>query len=156
MKSSLRNQFSVRLDQSAYKTIQTSGQKPADWLRQAVEWRIENERQAISALTALEKRIGKLEQQGTENQQGILKLQQLDAITQATQSEMRKTLTQIQKNQVAFHDMLTAIDQSFGESLEQLGQSLLNALSQPLRERAKVQEEPPVKQWPAAPPRTRL
>jgi hypothetical protein len=29
MKSGLRNQFSVRLDQAAYKTIQTSEQKPA-------------------------------------------------------------------------------------------------------------------------------
>ncbi|MBK8751744.1 MAG: hypothetical protein IPL99_08865 [Candidatus Competibacteraceae bacterium] len=156
MKSSLRNQFSVRLDQAAYKTIQTSGQKPADWLRQAVEWRIENERQAISALATLEKRIGKLEQQGTENQQGILKLQQSDAITQATQSEMRKILTQIQKNQVNFHEMLATIDQSFGESLEQLGQSLLNALGPQLRERVKVQEEPPRRIIPPAPPRTRL
>ena len=156
MKSGLSNQLSVRLDQASYKVIQTSGQKPADWLRQAVAWRIENERQAVSALTALENRISELEQRIIENQQGILKLQQSEAITQATLAEVQKGLGIVQKNQGVLHEMLIDLSQSMRQQFQSLGMSLLTELSQQLQDMAKIEEEPSAFKMKPVPPRTRL
>jgi tRNA uridine 5-carbamoylmethylation protein Kti12 len=151
-----RCSLSVRLPSETIKRIEKSGEVPSGWLRQAVRLRLEREQQARNTLNTVDARMNRLEQEMTQLRKEIMKLQQSEAITQATQSDMRKTLTQIQRNQATFHEMLARLDQSFGESLEQLGQALLNALSQQLRERVKVQEEPPRRIIPPAPPRTRL
>ena len=159
-KSEFAERFTIGVKASVVSAIQKSGQSGPDWFRQAAQSRLDDEQQAETPISNLEKQLKALKQQTDSlkesTQRELVKLQQSEAITQATLVEVRKTLTQIQRNQAAFHEMLARLDQSFGESLEQLGQSLLNALSQQLRERVKVPEEPPVKQWPPAPPRTRL
>jgi paraquat-inducible protein B len=151
-----RYSLSVRLPSETIKRIEKSGEVSSHWLRQAVRLRLEREQQAGNTLDTVDTRMNQLQQEVAQLRKEIVKLQQSDAITQATQSEMRKTLTQIQKNQAASHEMLTTIDQSFGESLEQLGASMLNAWSQQLRELLKAREEPPPRPMPPILPRTRL
>ena len=156
MASVSKNHFTVRLNDVAIGKMRTSGETPSDWLRQAVQVRLESEQQATTTVHTVEKQIESLRQNGTDLRREIVKLQQSEAITQATQAEMRKTLAEIQRIQTTFHQMLVKVDEKFGEALAELGTSLLASLSPQLQEIAKVQEEPPPRLRPPIPPRTRL
>ena len=151
-----RYSLSVRLPPETIKRIEKSGEVPSDWLRQAVQVRLESEQQATTTVNTVEKQIESLQQNGTDIRREIVKLQQSEAITQATLADLRKTLAEIQRIQATFHKMLVKVNEDFGESLEELGRSLLEAWSQPLREMVKAQEESPPKPKPPIPPRTRL
>lgn len=159
MKSeSERYSLSVRLPSETIKRIETSGERPSDWLRRAVRLRMEREQQAGNTLDAVDGRMGRLEQEATQLRKEIAKLQQSDATLQALLADLRKVLATVQKNQVEVHALLVGIDRNFGNALNALGPSLLAVLSQQLRDilKAKDEEEPPPFKLPPIPPRTRL
>ena len=155
-KSEYVKRFTVGANDDTVKAIQKSGQSAHDWFRQAARNRIDGERQA-------ETPTGKLEKQVDGLQKEIARLQQSEAVAHATLAEMRKTLAAIQQNQVAaqqnqveFRRSLDQINAGFGHAFGALGQSLLVALGQQLRELVKAHEEPPKKPLPPPLPRTRL
>ncbi len=164
MKSeSERYSLSVRLPSETIKRIEKSGEVPSAWLRQAVRLRMEREQQAGNALDAVDGRMNRLEQEVAQLRNEIAKLRQADAIAQAALAEMRKTLAAIQQNQVATQqnhaELRRSLDQmnaGFGHAFNALGQSLLVALGQQLRELVKAREEPPKRPLPPPLPRTRL
>ena len=61
-----------------------------------------------------------------------------------------------QQNQVELRRSLDQTNAGFGHAFTALGQSLLVALSQQLRELVKAHEEPPKRPLPPPLPRTRL
>jgi len=148
-KSEYVKRFTVGANDDTVKAIQKSGQSAHDWFRQAARNRIDGERQA-------ETPTGKLEKQVDGLQKEIARLQQSEAVAHATLAEMRKTLAAIQQNQVEFRRSLDQINAGFGHAFGALGQSLLVALGQQLRELVKAHEEPPKKPLPPPLPRTRL
>ena len=148
-KSEYVKRFTVGANDDTVKAIQKSGQSAHDWFRQAARNRIDGERQA-------ETPTGKLEKQVAGLQKEIARLQQSEAVAHATLAEMRKTLAAIQQNQVEFRRSLDQINAGFGHAFGALGQSLLVALGQQLRELVKAHEEPPKKPLPPPLPRTRL
>ena len=164
MKSdSERCSLSVRLPSETIKRIETSGEVPSAWLRQAVRLRMEREQQAGNTLDAVDGRMNRLEQEVAQLRKEIVKLQQSETIVQAALLEMRRTLTAIQQNQAAAQQnqvelrrSLERMDAGFGNAFNALGSSLLVALSQQLRELVKAQEEPPKRPLPPILPRTRL
>jgi cell division protein FtsB len=91
--NSERYSLSVRLPPETIHCIEKSGEVSSNWLRQAVCLRLEREQQAGNTLDTVDMRMNRLEQEVTQLRKEIVKLQQSEAITQATQSEMRKTLT---------------------------------------------------------------
>lgn len=161
--SDLVEKLTVRVNTDVISAIRQSGQSAPDWVRQAARSRLESERKTETPTSAVEKRLAALKQQIDDLKQDsiharkeIAKLQQSDAIVQATLVELRKTLTAIQQNQVEFHRFLERIDAGFGNAFNALGSSLLVALSQQLREWVQVKEEPPSRPMPPILPRTRL
>jgi hypothetical protein len=62
----------------------------------------------------------------------------------------------MRKNQVELRRSLEQMNAGFGHAFNTLGQSLLVALSQQLRELVKAHEEPPKRPLPPILPRTRL
>ena len=144
----------LRLSESMVAAIRKSGQNTSDWLRQAAQTRLDQERGKDTAHGKLEKQIEGLQKE-------VARLQQSESIAQAALAEMRKTLAAIQQNQVELRRSLDQINAGFGHAFTALGQSLLVALGQQLDQHlqkltAKAEEGPPVKIWPPAPPRTRL
>ena len=164
MKSeSERYSLSVRLPSETIKRIETSGEVPSAWLRQAVRLRMEREQQAGNTLDAVDGRMNRLEQEVAQLRKEIVKLQQSESIVQAALLDMRRTLTAIQQNQSAIQQnqvelrhFLERIDAGLGNAFSALGSSLLVALSQQLRELVKAHEEPPKRPLPPILPRTRL
>jgi chromosome segregation ATPase len=155
--------INFRLNEDAIAAIRKSGQNTSDWLRQAIRCRIESERRTEVApghfekqMAALQQRIDDLKKDGIGTQREIARLQQSEAVAHATLAEMRKTLAAIQQNQVEFRRSLDQINAGFGHAFGALGQSLLVALGQQLRELVKAHEEPPKKPLPPPLPRTRL
>ena len=148
-KPELIEKVTVRLSRATGAAIRQSGQSASDWLRQAARNRIDGERQA-------ETPTGKLEKQVDGLQKEIARLQQSEAVAHATLAEMRKTLAAIQQNQVELRRSLDQINAGFGHAFGALGQSLLVALGQQLRELVKAHEQPPKKPLPPPLPRTRL
>ena len=148
-KPKLTNLICLRLNEGTVAAIQKSGQNTSDWLRQAAQARIDQERGKEPALGKLEKQVDGLQKE-------IARLQQSEAVAHATLAEMRKTLAAIQQNQVEFRRSLDQINAGFGHAFGALGQSLLVALGQQLRELVKAHEEPPKKPLPPPLPRTRL
>ena len=162
--------INFRLNEDAIAAIRKSGQNTSDWLRQAIRCRIESERRTEVApghfekqMAALQQRIDDLKKDGIGTQREIARLQQSEAVAHAALAEMRKTLAAIQQNQVAaqqnqveFRRSLDQINAGFGHAFGALGQSLLVARGQQLRELVKAHEEPPKKPLPPPLPRTRL
>ena len=154
--SDLVEKLTVRVNAEVVGAIQKSGQSAPDWLRQAARNRIDGERQAETPTSKLEKqvaalqqRIDDLKQDGIHLRNEIAKLQQSESIVQAALLDMRK-------NQVELRRSLDQMNAGFGHAFTALGQSLLVALDQQLRERVKAHEEPPKRPLPPPLPRTRL
>ena len=139
----------LRLSESMVAAIRKSGQNTSDWLRQAAQTRIDQER-------GKETTHGKLEKQIDSLQKEMARLQQSESIAQAALAELRKTLATVQQNQVELRRCLEQINAGFGHAFNALGQSLLVALGQQLRELVKAHEEPPKRPLPPPLPRTRL
>ncbi len=139
----------LRLSESMVAAIRKSGQNTSDWLRQAAQTRLDQERGKDTAHGKLEKQIEGLQKE-------VARLQQSESIAQAALAEMRKTLAAIQQNQVELRRSLDQINAGFGHAFTALGQSLLVALGQQLRELVKAHEEPPKRPLPPPLPRTRL
>ena len=154
--SDLVEKLTVRVNAEVVGAIQKSGQSAPDWLRQAARNRIDGERQAETPTSKLEKqvaalqqRIDDLKQDGIHLRNEIAKLQQSESIVQAALLDMRK-------NQVELRRSLDQMNAGFGHAFTALGQSLLVALGQQLRELVKAHEEPPKRPLPPPLPRTRL
>mgnify|MGYP000854552379 CR=1 FL=1 len=154
--SDLVEKLTVRVNAEVVGAIQKSGQSAPDWLRQAARNRIDGERQAETPTSKLEKqvaalqqRIDDLKQDGIHLRNEIAKLQQSESIVQAALLDMRK-------NQVELRRSLDQMNAGFGHAFTALGQSLLVALDQQLRELVKAHEEPPKRPLPPPLPRTRL
>ncbi len=155
-RSDLVEKLTVRVNAEVVSAIQKSGQSAPDWLRQAARNRIDGERQAETPagklekqIAALQQRIDDLKQDGIHLRNEIAKLQQSESIVQAALLDMRK-------NQVELRRSLEQMNAGFGHAFNALGQSLLVALSQQLRELVEVEEKPPPFELPPIPPRTRL
>jgi transposase-like protein len=160
-KSDFVEQVTFRVNADAVKAIQKSGQSAPDWFRQAARNRLESKRNSGNPHDAVDGRMNRLEQEVAQLRKEIVKLQQSESIVQAALLDMRRTLTAVQQNQVEFRHLLERQDASFGIALNTLGSSLLVALSRQLDQQlqkltVKVEEDPPVKRWPPAPPRTQL
>jgi chromosome segregation ATPase len=154
--SDLVEKLTVRVNAEVVSAIQKSGQSAPDWLRQAARNRIDGERQAETPTGKLEKQVAALQQRiddlkkdGIDTRKEIARLQQSETIVQAALLDMRK-------NQVELRRSLEQMNAGFGHAFNTLGQSLLVALSQQLRELVKAQEEPPKRPLPPILPRTRL
>ena len=154
--SDLVEKLTVRVNAEVVGAIQKSGQSAPDWLRQAARNRIEGERQAETPTSKLEKQVAALQQciddlkqDGIHLRNEIAKLQQSESIVQAALLDMRK-------NQVELRRSLDQMNAGFGHAFTALGQSLLVALDQQLRELVKAHEEPPKRPLPPPLPRTRL
>ena len=155
-RSDLVEKLTVRVNAEVVNAIQKSGQSAPDWLRQAARNRIDGERQAETPtgklekqMAALQQRIDDLKQDGIHLRNEIAKLQQSESIVQAALLDMRK-------NQVELRRSLDQMNAGFGHAFTALGQSLLVALGQQLRELVKAHEEPPKRPLPPPLPRTRL
>ena len=154
--SDLVEKLTVRVNAEVVGAIQKSGQSAPDWLRQAARNRIDGERQAETPAGKLEKQIAALQQRiddlkkdGIDTRKEIARLQQSESIVQAALLDMRK-------NQVELRRSLDQMNAGFGHAFTALGQSLLVALDQQLRELVKAHEEPPKRPLPPPLPRTRL
>lgn len=156
MTSVSKNHFTVRLNDIAIGMMRKSGESPSHWLRQAVQLRLENEQQATTTVNKVDNEIASLKQKVTDNQQGILRLQQSDAVMQAILADMQKGLGVLEKNQHVLHEMLIDLSQSMRQQFQALGTSLLTDLREQLQDLAKAQEEPELFKVQKAPPRTRL
>jgi chromosome segregation ATPase len=164
----LIERVTVRLNRATVTAIQKSGQSASDWLRQAVRSRLESERQTGATAGAEEKQLEALKQNGADLRKEIAKLQQSESIAQAALLDLRKTLTAIQQHQAAAQQhhvelrrSLEQMNAGFGHAFNTLGSSLMVALGRQLDQylqklTAKAEEDPPVKRWPPAPPRTQL
>ena len=155
-KSELVEKLTVRVNAEVVGAIQKSGQSAPDWLRQAARNRIDGERQAETPTGKLEKQVAALRQRiddlkkdGTDTRKDIARLQQSETLVQAALLDMRK-------NQVELRRSLEQMSAGFGHAFTALGQSLLVALGQQLRELVKAHEEPPKRPLPPPLPRTRL
>ena len=155
-RSDLVEKLTVRVNAEVVGAIQKSGQSAPDWLRQAARSRIDGERQAETPTGKLEKQVAALQQRiddlkkdGIDTRKEIARLQQSETIVQAALLDMRK-------NQVELRRSLEQMNAGFGHAFTALGQSLLVALSQQLRELVKAHEEPPKRPLPPPLPRTRL
>ena len=154
--SDLVEKLTVRVNAEVVSAIQKSGQSAPDWLRQAARNRIDGERQTETPTGKLEKQVAALQQRiddlkkdGIDTRKEIARLQQSETIVQAALLDMRK-------NQVELRRSLEQMNAGFGHAFNTLGQSLLVALSQQLRELVKAHEEPPKRPLPPPLPRTRL
>ena len=146
----------LRLSESTVAAIQKSGQNTSDWLRQAAQTRLDQERGKDTAHGKLEKQIEGLQKE-------VARLQQADAIAQAAQAETRKVLVTIQGNQAELQRALVAMENGIGNTLAALGPTLLAAINQQIDQHAqaaldaaKAKEERLRALVPPAPPRTRL
>ncbi len=155
-KPELIEKVTVRLSRATGAAIRQSGQSASDWLRQAARNRIDGERRAETPtgklekqMAALQQRIDDLKQDGIHLRNEIARLQQSESIVQAALLDMRK-------NQVELRRSLDQMNAGFGHAFTALGQSLLVALGQQLRELVKAHEEPPKRPLPPPLPRTRL
>ena len=149
------------LSESTVAAIRKSGQNTSDWLRQAAQTRLDQERGKDTAHGKLEKQIEGLQKE-------VARLQQSESIVQAALLELRKTLAAVQQNQAAAQQhhvelrrSLEQVNAGFGHAFNALGSSLMVALGRQLDRHlqkltAKAEEGPPVKRWPPAPPRTQL
>ena len=154
--SDLVEKLTVRVNAEVVGAIQKSGQSAPDWLRQAARNRIDGERQAETPTSKLEKQVAALQQRiddlkkdGTDTRKDIARLQQSETLVQAALLDLRK-------NQVELRRSLDQMNAGFGHAFTALGQSLLVALDQQLRELVKAHEEPPKRPLPPPLPRTRL
>ena len=154
--SDLVEKLTVRVNAEVVDAIRKSGQSAPDWLRQAARNRIDGERQAETPTGKLEKQVAALRQRiddlkkdGTDTRKDIARLQQSETLVQAALLDMRK-------NQVELRRSLEQMSAGFGHAFTALGQSLLVALGQQLRELVKAHEEPPKRPLPPILPRTRL
>jgi chromosome segregation ATPase len=154
--SDLVEKLTVRVNAEVVSAIQKSGQSAPDWLRQAARNQIDGERQAETPTGQLEKQVAALQQRiddlkkdGIDTRKEIARLQQSETIVQAALLDLRK-------NHVELRRSLEQMNAGFGHAFNALGQSLLVALSQQLRELVKAQEEPPKRPLPPILPRTRL
>ena len=154
--SDLVEKLTVRVNAEVVSAIQKSGQSAPDWLRQAARNRIDGERQTETPTGKLEKQVAALQQRiddlkkdGIDTRKEIARLQQSETIVQAALLDMRK-------NHVELRRSLEQMNAGFSHAFNALGQSLLVALSQQLRELVKAQEEPPKRPLPPILPRTRL
>jgi len=154
--SDLVEKLTVRVNAEVVDAIRKSGQSAPDWLRQAARNRIEGERQAETPTGKLEKQVAALQQRiddlkkdGTDTRKDIARLQQSETLVQAALLDLRK-------NQVELRRSLEQMNAGFGHAFTALGQSLLVALGQQLRELVKAHEEPPKRPLPPILPRTRL
>ncbi len=143
----------LRLSESMVAAIRKSGQNTSDWLRQAAQTRLDQERGKDAAHGKLEKQIEGLQKE-------MARLQQSESIAQAALAEMRRTLAASQQNQVELRRSLDQLNAGFGHAFTTLGQSLLVALGQQLdryvQKLAAREDETPPFVLPPIPPRTRL
>jgi predicted nucleic acid-binding Zn-ribbon protein len=162
-KPELIEKVSVRLSRATGAAIRQSGQSASDWLRQAAQNRIDQERGKEPALGKLEKQVDGLQKE-------IARLQQAEAITQVELVALRKVLVAMQNhqatleaNQVELQRTLLAVETDINNTLVTLGPTLLAAINrqidqhaQVVLDAAKAKEERLRALVPPAPPRTRL
>ena len=162
-KPKLTNLICLRLNEGTVAAIQKSGQNTSDWLRQAAQARIDQERGKEPALGKLEKQVDSLQKE-------IARLQQSEAITQVELADIGKALVAnrnhqatLEANQVELQRTLLAVENSINNTLVALGPTLLAAIHQQIDQHAqaaldaaKVKEERLRALVPPAPPRTRL
>lgn len=162
-KPKLTNLICLRLNEGTVAAIQKSGQNTSDWLRQAAQVRIDQERGKEPALGKLEKQVDGLQKE-------IARLQQSEAITQVELADIGKALVAnrnhqatLEANQVELQRTLLAVENSINNTLVALGPTLLAAIHQQIDQHAqaaldaaKAKEERLRALVPPAPPRTRL
>ena len=162
-KPKLTNLICLRLNEGTVAAIQKSGQNTSDWLRQAAQARIDQERGKEPALGKLEKQVDGLQKE-------IARLQQSEAITQVELADIGKALVAnrnhqatLEANQVELQRTLLAVENSINNTLVALGPTLLAAIHQQIDQHAqaaldaaKAKEERLCALVPPAPPRTRL
>jgi transposase-like protein len=162
-KPKLTNLICLRLNEGTVAAIQKSGQNTSDWLRQAAQARIDQERGKEPALGKLEKQVDGLQKE-------IARLQQSEAITQVELADIGKALVAnrnhqatLEANQVELQRTLLAVENSINNTLVALGPTLLAAIHQQIDQHAqaaldaaKAKEERLRALVPPAPPRTRL
>ena len=162
-KPKLTNLICLRLNEGTVAAIQKSGQNTSDWLRQAAQARIDQERGKEPALGKLEKQVDGLQKE-------IARLQQSEAITQVELADIGKALVAnrnhqatLEANQVELQRTLLAVENSINNTLVALGSTLLAAIHQQIDQHAqaaldaaKAKEERLRALVPPAPPRTRL
>ncbi|MCB1796981.1 MAG: hypothetical protein RKR03_00625 [Candidatus Competibacter sp.] len=162
-KPKLTNLICLRLNEGTVAAIQKSGQNTSDWLRQAAQARIDQERGKEPALGKLEKQVDSLQKE-------IARLQQSEAITQVELADIGKALVAnrnhqatLEANQVELQRTLLAVENSINNTLVALGPTLLAAIHQQIDQHAqaaldaaKAKEERLRALVPPAPPRTRL
>ena len=162
-KPELIEKVTVRLSRMTVAMIQQSGQRASDWLRQAAQNRIDQERGKEPALGKLEKQVDGLQKE-------IARLQQSEAITQVELADIGKALVAnrnhqatLEANQVELQRTLLAVENSINNTLVALGPTLLAAIHQQIDQHAqaaldaaKAKEERLRALVPPAPPRTRL
>ena len=153
----------LRLSESMMAAIRKSRQNTSDWLRQAAQARIDQERGKEPALGKLEKQVDSLQKE-------IARLQQSEAITQVALADIGKALVAnrhhqatLEANQVELQRTLLAVENSINNTLVALGPTLLAAINQQIDQHAqaaldaaKAKEERLRALVPPAPPRTRL
>ena len=162
-KPKLTNLICLRLNEGTVAAIQKSGQNTSDWLRQAAQARIDQERGKEPALGKLEKQVDSLQKE-------IARLQQSEAITQVELADIGKALVAnrnhqatLEANQVELQRTLLAVENSINNTLVALGPTLLAAIHQQIDQHAqaaldaaKAKEERLRALVSPAPPRTRL
>ena len=153
-KPELIEKVTVRLSRMTVAMIQQSGQRASDWLRQAAQNRIDQERGQEPALGQLEKQVNGLQKE-------IARLQQAEALAHATLATMQSNMAAIQQHHVELRHALDQMNAGFGHAFTALGQSLLVALGQQLdvhlqKGQEQKEDEPPPFKLPPIPPRTRL
>lgn len=148
--------FHVRLDVAGEKAILKSGQKPSDWLRQAAEWRIEKEQAPEATKSPVELVVGafkrdleSLKEAVRETRKEILRVQQAQTMQASELAAMKKMLPELQRS-------LVKLDQDFGDSLIELGASLLKGVSELLKADAAARAEREIPHFPPPLPRRGL
>lgn len=115
-KPKLTNLICLRLNEGTVAAIQKSGQNTSDWLRQAAQARIDQERGKEPALGKLEKQVDSLQKE-------IARLQQSEAITQVELADIGKALVAnrnhqatLEANQVELQRTLLAVENSINNT----------------------------------------
>lgn len=155
-KRETKRAFAVRLGVAGEKAILKSGQNPSDWLRQAADWRIEKEQapEAIKspvelAVGALKRDFESLKEDMRETRKEILRVQQAQTMQASELAAIKKMLPELQRS-------LIKLDQDFGDSLIELGASLLKGVDELLKAEAAARAEREIPYFPPPPPRQGL
>jgi septal ring factor EnvC (AmiA/AmiB activator) len=158
--SNLSIRITVRLTPSVWRVIQQSGERGPDWLREAIQMRIEQENPADTPLGLAQKQLKSLQQHVDElttelkNVKHEFGKSHITLIgTESQLLDLRKLVVSVRQNQIDSSGLLSQMDKNFSHAVNQLGSTLLVVLSQQLRdliqvEIAKTKESKPSSRFP--------